>query len=112
MTGDADTHASRSTGRFVRVGDRGRSAISFSVDGVPAVAAAGDTILVAVLSVGRALRMHEFDGGARAGFCLMGACQDCWMWMADGGRVRACTTPITPGLALLTRPPGADPRDA
>ena len=27
-----------------------------------------------------ALRAAEFGPEARAGFCLMGACQDCWVW--------------------------------
>ena len=46
------------------------------------------------------LRDSEFGDGARAGFCLMGACQDCWVWMADGGRLRACTTPVVDGLSI------------
>jgi NADH dehydrogenase/NADH:ubiquinone oxidoreductase subunit G len=33
----------------------------------------------------------------------MGACQDCWVWMADGRRVRACTTPAAPGMSIVTR---------
>ena len=49
---------------------------------------AGDSVLVAVLAARNALRQHEFSDEARAGFCLMGACQDCWVWLADG--TRAC----------------------
>jgi len=44
-----------------------------------------------MLTNGDVLRRLEFGGAPRAGFCLMGACQDCWVWMDDGGRVRACT---------------------
>ena len=50
-----------------------------------------------------ALRRHEFSDEARAGFCLMGACQDCWVWLADGRRVRACTTRGRRGHARLNR---------
>jgi NADH dehydrogenase/NADH:ubiquinone oxidoreductase subunit G len=31
----------------------------------------------------------------------MGACQDCWVALADGRRVRACTTPVEAGMAVL-----------
>ena len=46
----------------------------------PAQALAGDTLLVALLTNGRRVRDSEFGDGTRAGFCLMGACQDCWVW--------------------------------
>ncbi len=45
------------------------------------------------------------DGTPRAGFCLMGACQDCWVWTPQGQRLRACATPVTEGMAICTRPP-------
>ncbi|MFM8990423.1 MAG: 2Fe-2S iron-sulfur cluster-binding protein, partial [Alphaproteobacteria bacterium] len=44
----------------------------------------------------------EFGEGARAGFCLMGACQDCFVALVDGSRVRACTTLVSEGMAVLT----------
>jgi NADH dehydrogenase/NADH:ubiquinone oxidoreductase subunit G len=34
----------------------------------------------------------------------MGACQDCWVWSADSGRIRACTTPVTDGMVLFAEP--------
>jgi hypothetical protein len=55
-------------------------------------AVSGDTVLAAALAHGRVLRQFEFDATFRAGFCLMGACQDCWMWTESGGRLRACPT--------------------
>jgi predicted molibdopterin-dependent oxidoreductase YjgC len=33
---------------------------------------------------------------------MMGACQDCWISTGDGERLRACSTFIAPGMALLT----------
>ena len=91
-------------GRFHRLAETGRAQVRITVDGVAVTALEGDTVMVAVLASGRTLRRSEFEDADRAGFCLMGACQDCWMWTAEGGRVRACTTPVTAGLALLTQP--------
>ncbi|MGH8782984.1 (2Fe-2S)-binding protein [Paraburkholderia sp.] len=89
--------------RFVRVAETGRKTFAITVDGVETRAAEGDTLMVALLTSQDALRDSEFGDGRRAGFCLMGACQDCWVWMADGERVRACTTPAAPGMSIVTR---------
>jgi NADH dehydrogenase/NADH:ubiquinone oxidoreductase subunit G len=90
-------------GRFVRVAECGRKTFTIMVDGVGCEAAEGDTVLVAVLNCVRAVRDSEFGDGRRAGFCLMGACQDCWVWCEDGTRLRACTTPAAPGMSIVTR---------
>lgn len=66
---------------------------------------AGDTVLTAVLHGRKALREGEFDGSARAGFCLMGACQDCWLWQEDGARLRACSTMLREGMRLRSAAP-------
>lgn len=84
--------------------------VAFTIDGQPAHGWQGQSILVAVLLNGDTLRRNEFSGEARAGFCVMGACQDCWVWLGDGGRVRACTTPLTEGMAIWTRAPESFPR--
>ena len=96
------------SGRFVRLGEKDRSALTFSIDGQPASGLEGDTLLVAVLSESDRLRLSEFGDGARAGFCLMGACQDCWLWSESGQRMRACTTPLEQGMRILTRPSGQE----
>lgn len=80
----------------------GREAVAFTLDGAPASALAGDTVLTAVLTQGEQLRRNEFSGLPRAGFCMMGACQDCWIATGDGDRLRACSTFIAPGMALVT----------
>lgn len=89
--------------RFVRVAETGRTTFAITVDGVAMQAAEGDTLMVALLTTQDALRDSEFGDGRRAGFCLMGACQDCWVWTADGERVRACTTPARQGMSIITR---------
>jgi predicted molibdopterin-dependent oxidoreductase YjgC len=90
------------TARFVRLAESGRPTIHFTIDGQPAAALEGDTLLVALLGSVRSVRSSEFGDGRRAGFCLMGACQDCWVWTAGGERLRACSTPVQPGMAILT----------
>ena len=66
-----------SGGRFVRLAETARAPLSLLIDGAPASALEGDTLLVALLMHGRRVRTSEFGDGTRAGFCLMGACQDC-----------------------------------
>jgi NADH dehydrogenase/NADH:ubiquinone oxidoreductase subunit G len=91
--------------RFVRLAERNRAAVAIRIDGAPVQALAGDSLLVALLTHGRRIRDSEFGDGPRAGFCLMGACQDCWVWSESGERLRACSTPVREGMAVLTRPP-------
>jgi len=85
----------------------GREAVHFTLDGAPASALAGDTVLTAVLTQCGQLRRNEFSGLPRAGFCMMGGCQDCWISKDDGERLRACSTFIAPGMALVTGRNGA-----
>jgi D-hydroxyproline dehydrogenase subunit gamma len=93
--------------RFQRLGEEARAKLLFEVDGRPAAAREGDTLLVAILTNGGSLRQSEFGDSDRAGFCLMGACQDCWVWTETGERLRACTTAVTEGLRVLTKAPEA-----
>ncbi len=88
---------------FLRVAETGRPAVAILVDGAVVSALAGDTVLTALRAAGLALRHNEFDGGARGGFCLMGACQDCWLSVEGKGSVRACQTPVAEGMRISTR---------
>lgn len=90
-----------------RVAETGRAAVAFTLDGEPASALAGDTVLTAVLTQAGQLRRNEFSDMPRAGFCMMGACQDCWIATAEGERLRACSTFIASGMALVTGRSGA-----
>lgn len=93
------------TARFVRIAEQDRQTVEIEIDGVRCAALEGDTLLVAVLTHAPSLRQSEFGDGARAGFCLMGACQDCWMWTSAGERVRACTSTVAAGMCVLTQSP-------
>ncbi|PMS17854.1 ferredoxin [Trinickia dabaoshanensis] len=99
-------------GQWVRLAEIDRAPVFFSLDGTPARALEGDTVLTAILTVRGALRASDFTGEPRAGFCLIGACQDCWIRTEDGQRLRACTTGIEAGMRLLTRVPGTSSTDA
>lgn len=97
------------TSRIVRLAEFDRVQVHFTLDGQMCSALAGDTVLTAMLASGHALRMSEFGPEPRAGFCLMGACQDCWVWQDEGPRIRACSTPITEGMRLRTTVPESWP---
>ncbi|MBP2301192.1 (2Fe-2S)-binding protein [Azospirillum picis] len=85
-----------------RVAEQGRRVVHFTLDGRPAEALEGDTVLTAMLTNGERLRRSEFAGSPRAGFCLMGACQDCWVRTEEGERLRACGSFIADGMRLLS----------
>jgi len=97
------------TGRLVRAVAPDTPEVRILIDGDEVTAYAGESVLVAVLAARSALRRHEFSDEMRAGFCLMGACQDCWVWLADQSRVRACTTMVVDGMDILTGPPQGFP---
>ena len=88
-----------------RIAETQRAPVSFTLDGRLVQALEGDTVLTAVLTQSAQLRRNEFSGEPRAGFCMMGACQDCWIATADGARLRACSTFVAPGMALLSEIP-------
>lgn len=91
--------------RFVRLAETGRRTVTLLIDGAPVHALEGDTLLTAILSAIDHVRTSEFGDGRRAGFCLMGACQDCWVWTGAGNRVRTCSTTVLDGMSILTKPP-------
>jgi D-hydroxyproline dehydrogenase subunit gamma len=88
-------------GLFQRAIDRAGADVSLTIDGEAVRAQQGDLLITAILLHRAALRRFEFGAASRAGFCLMGACQDCWVRLADGRRLRACTTLVEPGMAVL-----------
>jgi predicted molibdopterin-dependent oxidoreductase YjgC len=89
---------------LTRLLDQDRPPVSFVVDGEAISAKQGDTLLTAMLAAGLGhVRQSEFGDGARAGFCWMGACQDCWVVVEGRGTLRACTTLVEPGMRILRR---------
>ena len=87
--------------KLVRLRDADRPRIALRLEGAPIGAQRGDTVLTALLASGAGhLRDSEFGDGPRAGFCLMGACQDCWVVVEGLGRVRACATLAEDGMEI------------
>ena len=91
------------TPQFQRLAETDRPRIRLIIDSRSCEALAGDTVLTALLTNGRRVRSSEFGDGPRAGFCLMGACQDCWVALADGTRLRACTSFAVEGMQVVTQ---------
>ncbi|MEA9977169.1 MULTISPECIES: (2Fe-2S)-binding protein [unclassified Pseudomonas] len=90
---------------FKRLVETDRPALVFTLDGQPATGLQGDTLLTAVLTCGEHVRGSDFSAEPRAGFCMMGACQECWVRLGDGRRVRACSTLLEAGQ-IISREPG------
>ena len=88
-------------GLFQRAINQGGGAVALTIDGEAVQAQQGDLLITAILLHRTALRQFEFGSGSRAGFCLMAACQDCWVQLADGRRLRACSTRVEPGMAVV-----------
>jgi predicted molibdopterin-dependent oxidoreductase YjgC len=76
--------------------------IAFTLNGEACFGLAGDTVMTAILTKSDRLRFSDFSQAPRAGFCQMGACQDCWVMTGDGKRIRACSTVLEPGMNLRT----------
>ena len=88
-----------------RIDGTTRETVAFELNGRACEALEGDTVLTAILTQSTRLREAEFSGMPRAGFCLMGACQDCWVQLVDGERLRACSSFIEPGMRVRTGAP-------
>jgi predicted molibdopterin-dependent oxidoreductase YjgC len=87
-----------------RLLDQQREAVALAVDGSEVQARRGDTLLTAMLAGGLGhVRTSEFGDGDRAGFCWMGACQECWVMVEGLGLRRACTTLAEPGMRVTRR---------
>ena len=87
-----------------RLAEQDRPALSFTLDGQPASGLLGDTLLTALLTASDHLRGSDFSAEPSAGFCMMGACQDCWVRLGDGQRVRACSTLLEAGQTINREP--------
>lgn len=85
LGGGTEPHAdhrdgSRLSARFVTAAQTGRNTFAITVDGFATQAVKGDVLMVALLTSHDARRDPKFGDSHRTGFCVMGACQDCWAW--------------------------------
>ncbi len=88
--------------RAKRLSELDREVVSLHIDGTAVKALAGDTILTAILLSTGQTGTDAFNHTNQAGFCLMGACQSCWVWTAEGQRLRACDTQVQEGFQIFT----------
>ena len=80
----------------------GEITFTFFLDGQPMEAYAGETIGAAMLVAGRrTIRRTGGRGDGRGLYCVMGACWECAVRVADR-TVRACLEPAVPGLRVET----------
>ena len=71
------------------------------MDGQPIEVRAGETIATALLAQGRrTLRHTRVKGRPRGLFCAMGICFDCIVTVNGQSSVRACVTPVEPGMQV------------
>ncbi|MBD9375487.1 (2Fe-2S)-binding protein [Rhizobium sp. ARZ01] len=80
--------------------------VELMVDGRRISAHQGETVLTALNAEFGHIRDFEFRDEKRAGFCYMGACQDCWLWTDSGERIRACSSLVEDGMCLSTAASG------
>ena len=80
------------------------AALSFTFDGRPMTARAGDTVAAALLVNGiTACRETPVSDTPRAPYCLMGVCFECLV-IIDGVQNRqACMVPVRQGMAVNTQ---------
>jgi len=76
-----------------------------TVDDQQVVAREGETVLTALQASLAYVHNFEFYSERRAGFCMMGACQDCWLWRRSGERLQACTSLVEQDMQLSTMAP-------
>lgn len=82
-----------------------RTPIRMTVDDQQVVAREGETVMTALLASLAYVHNFEFYSERRAGFCMMGACQDCWLWRRNGERLQACTSLVEQDMKLSTVAP-------
>lgn len=82
---------------------RGRSLYIY-FEGLEIGAFEGESVAAALLAAGiRTLRNAEPGGDPRGLFCGMGVCFECRMMIDGRPNIRACMTPVHPGMHVRTK---------
>ena len=85
--------------------------VSFTVDGKPAAAEPGTSLLAALWNDGfRALRM-SVSGEPRGPLCAMGTCFECRVGVDGEAHVRSCLTPVREGMSVNLLTEARSPSD-
>ena len=72
------------------------------LDGVPVDAYAGETIATVLWAAGRRSFRRTPGGAPRGLYCGMGLCHECLVTVDGVPNVRACMTPVRPGMRIDT----------
>jgi hypothetical protein len=92
-------------GRLRSAGGVQRGApVTFTLDGQPVVAFAGESVAAALWADGRReLRRSPRADLPRGMFCMMGSCQECLVWVGVR-KLPSCQVPVSDGLAVESLP--------
>ena len=78
--------------------------IEIEVDGDRVEAFLGETVAAALVAAGRrTLRRTDRANAPRGLYCGIGVCFECLVGIDDRPRVRACQTPVAPGMRVDTK---------
>jgi predicted molibdopterin-dependent oxidoreductase YjgC len=86
---------------FRRIKEPEEVGLTFTFNGDPVEARAGDTVASALLLSGvKAFRRAPVSGAERGPFCLMGTCFDCLVEIDGIPNRQACMTKAKEGMAV------------
>jgi D-hydroxyproline dehydrogenase subunit gamma len=89
---------------FRRAPDRIRDQVTFTFDGVPITASAGDSVAAALLAEGiRVCRTTPVSGAPRGPYCMMGVCFECLVRIDGTGNRQGCLVPVQEGMKVETQ---------
>jgi len=84
-------------------------AVTFSFEGRPITAQAGDSVASALLLAGvGATRASPVSGAPRAAYCMMGSCFECLMVIDGAADRQACLVPVAEGMTVARQLPGRE----
>lgn len=88
---------------FTRIFSNYQMLVQISVDGVECLVPDGEPLATSLLAAGYVvLRKSPHQHNPRGAFCLMGACQECAIYV-DGQIAQACMTPVRAGMVVQLR---------
>jgi D-hydroxyproline dehydrogenase subunit gamma len=89
---------------FRRAPDRIRDQVTFTFDGTPITAPAGDSVAAALLAVGiRVCRTTPVSGAPRGPYCMMGVCFECLVRIDGVSNRQGCLVPVREGMTVETQ---------
>ena len=86
---------------FRRLSDRASGEITFTFDGRPITASAGDSVAAALLAAGvRACRTTPVSGAPRGPYCMMGVCFECLVRIDGMDNRQGCLVTVQEGMRV------------